>query len=161
MATNWTTCLSASNVTVTSGGVVTCGAAAKREADLSRVWIVCTNLTVESGGKIDVCSKGYKGGVYGGERGYGPGSGYFPNGTEEGGTVFSYIGSPYMGASPSHGGCGSYFYNASNQRLKAALPYDNPLAPALPGSGGYSTSWGSGGGRWRSGACLGIWRRND
>ena len=143
--TNWTTCLSASNVTVSSGGVITCGAAVKQESDLSRVWIVCTNLTVETGGKIDVCSKGYKGGAYGGERGYGPGSGYFPNGTEEGGTAFFYVGSPYMGASPSHGGCGTYFYNATRQRLKAALPYDNPLAPSLPGSGGYSTSWGSGG----------------
>ncbi|MBO7721498.1 MAG: G8 domain-containing protein, partial [Kiritimatiellae bacterium] len=144
--TNWTTCLCADAVTVPLGGKITCGAAAKSASDLSRVWIDCGTLTLDSGASIDVNYKGYSGGAVKNERGYGPGSGYFPNGTEEGGTVF-YSGSHRMHASPSHGGRGTFFYDvqdATTRNLKAALPYDDPFAPMLPGSGGCASPWTTG-----------------
>ncbi len=141
--TNWTTCLSANAVEVLYGGKITCGNPAKKEADLSRVWIDCGVLTIASGGSINVDKRGYCGGTAKPERGYGPGSGYFPTGTEEGGTVFKKdIGDVI--ASPSHGGRGTFSYNVNLPNLKAALPYDDPMAPMLPGSGGFASKWSGG-----------------
>ena len=57
--TNWTTCLSATTVTIPSGGIVTC-AGPFTDADMSnRVWIACADFTVSTGGKVDVTDKGY------------------------------------------------------------------------------------------------------
>ncbi len=50
--TNWTTRLNAVTVTIPSGGILTSGAAATNETDLSRVWMNCTDLTIAYGGKI-------------------------------------------------------------------------------------------------------------
>lgn len=101
-------------------------------------------MTVAAGGKIDVSGRGYRGGVMktNGERGYGPGSGYFPGGGSAG-SVFQYEGT--INAAPSHGGCGAHYIDVNTRSVKSALPYDNPAAPELPGSGGYSTTWGAGG----------------
>ena len=55
--TNWTTCLNADAVTINKGGVLTCGAAATSKSNMSRVWIVCADLSIAQGGKIDVAGK--------------------------------------------------------------------------------------------------------
>ena len=57
--TNWTTCLSATTVTISSGGIVTCAGPFTDTEMSNRVWIACTDLTIASGGKIDVSEKGY------------------------------------------------------------------------------------------------------
>jgi hypothetical protein len=144
--TNWTTCLSADSLTIASGGILTCGAAVASESDLSRVWIRCGDLTVAAGGKINVSGRGYRGGVKktDGERGYGPGSGYLLGGEEEDDIVFIYD-SGLIIASPSHGGSGACSLNVNRPKVKAAMPYDDPKMPVMPGSGGYSTKWGAGG----------------
>jgi hypothetical protein len=123
-----------------------CASAVAEERDLSRVWIRCGDLTVAAGGKIDVSGKGYRGGVENadGERGYGPDSGYLLGGEEEDDIVFIYD-SGLIIASPSHGGSGACSLNVNRPKVKAAMPYDDPKMPVMPGSGGYSTSWGAGG----------------
>ena len=143
--TNWNTLLSANTVNVRSGGILTCGEAVADAADLSRVWISCRDLTVFAEGKIDVSGHGYRGGIKktNGERGYGPGSGYFPQGEETEYGIF--IHDQIRCASPSHGGRGALTYNVNSRSLRPAIPYDDPLAPMLPGSGGFSTTWGAGG----------------
>ena len=131
--TNWTTCLNATVVTIPSGGILTCGAAATNEADLSRVWIKCTDLTIASGGKIDVNYKGYAGhpkdtSAY--HAGYGPGGSYLAEGD--------------YSAGPSHGGHGGRRMEA-NSTLPIIMPYDNPENPELPGSSGTSSKYAAGG----------------
>ena len=132
--TNWTTCLNAKNVSITSGGVLTGGAAATNAADMSRVWVNCTALTIMSGGEINMNYKGYAGHPKGSNhQGYGPGAGdvkVAPNNT-------AYV------TAPSHGGHGARVSNAGFV-LPNVMPYDNPAAPELPGSSGASSSWGDG-----------------
>ncbi|MBQ6329036.1 MAG: hypothetical protein IJI35_08495 [Kiritimatiellae bacterium] len=130
--TNWTTCLNAATVTISSGGNLTCGAAATNEAWLSRVWVACSNLTIASGGKIDVDKKGYAGlpkdsSKY--QKGFGPGGSYMSG---SGDNIYS------CGA--SHGGHGGRMING-NYKLPIIMPYDNPRAPVLPGSSGVASRW--------------------
>ena len=129
--TNWTTCLSADAVTVLNGGNLTCGPAVKTEADLSRVWVKCGNLTVAEGGTVNVDKKGYAGASKGAlSKGYGPG-----------GAAVGYD----QGA--SHGGYGGRVLDQVDYSLckPTRLPYDDPSDPALPGSSGGATDWGAGG----------------
>jgi hypothetical protein len=73
---NWTTALTASNVTLWNRGTVTVANAFSNSPDMSnRVWIVCTNLLVAAGGAIDVSRKGYAKGTNSGA-GCGPGGGH-------------------------------------------------------------------------------------
>ena len=128
--TNWTTCLNATTVTILSGGTLTSGVAVTNETDLSRVWINCTDLTIENGGKIDVNYKGYAGHSKGSDHaGYGPGAGDMKSAT--------YV------TAPSHGGHGARVPNGSKV-LQNVMPYDNPAAPELPGSSGASSQYGAG-----------------
>ena len=128
--TNWTTCLNADAVAIPSGGILTCGAATTTKADMSRVWVNCTDLTIASGGKIDVDGKGYLGlpKSAGYENGYGPGAApYFYN------------------RGTSHGGYGSQKVIADYGQYGSAMPYDDPAAPVEPGSSGVKSTWGRGG----------------
>ena len=128
--TNWTTRLNATTVTIPFGGMLTCGAAVTNAADLSRVWISCTDLTIASGGSIDVNYKGYAGHpavAY--HAGYGPGGSYMTGGG--------------YSAGPSHGGHGGRRLMA-NYTLPIIMPYDNPASPELPGSSGASSQWSAG-----------------
>ena len=60
---NWDTLLSATNVTIASGGILTCdGPFTNGTAATNRVNLLCSNLLVESGGAIDVNGKGWAGG---------------------------------------------------------------------------------------------------
>ena len=128
--TNWTTCLNATTVTVSSSGTLTSGAAVTNETDLSRVWINCTDLTIANGGKIDVNYKGYAGYPKGSDHaGYGPGAG-------------AMKGATYVTA-PSHGGHGARLPNGSYV-LQNVMPYDNPAAPELPGSSSASSKYSAG-----------------
>lgn len=123
--TNWTTCLSATDITVQNGGAITCGPASRTMEGMSRVWIACSNLTVVAGGKVDADKKGYLGEAD--TRGAGPGA---PVGASSNGSL----------AAPSHGGFGGVDQTAST-KAKGALPYDDPAAPTLPGSSGRATSF--------------------
>lgn len=126
--TNWTTCLTATEVTVAAGGKITCGAPAKTMDAMSRVWISCVDLEVVSGGAVDVSEKGY----FGRPKSSGYGLGYGPGASSRDHNV---------GA--SHGGHGSFKF--ANGFTCDALPYDDPLAPELPGSSGVKSAWGDGG----------------
>lgn len=122
--TNWDTYLSASNVSILSNGNMTCVGAFTNNAMSNRVYIICTNLTIASGGSINVNSKGYAGGYN--AAGHGPGKG-----------------AQYAAA--SHGGRGGYY---SGSTAPGAI-YDLTNAPAFAGSGGggwVSTTGGTGGG---------------
>lgn len=128
--TNWTTALVSDAVTISNGGVLTCGDPATTKEGLSRVWVQCVDLTVAVGGVIDVDKRGYCGGAIGAFRaGYGPGrspSGY--------------------SVAASHGGYGGRTIDrVYSNILPTVLPYDNYEDPVEAGSGGGSSTWEAGG----------------
>ena len=130
--TNWTTRFSATDIAIPSGGNITCGAAVTNEAWLSRVWVSCSNLTIASGGKIDVNYRGYAGHEYVATkyfRGYGPGG--------------SYVAGGNYSCGASHGGHGGRTIKL-DYVLPIIMPYDDPTAPELPGSSG-AAGYGAGG----------------
>ena len=135
--TNWTTCLNADAVTINNGGILTCGAAARTMADMSRVWVNCTDLTIAAGGKINVDGKGYLGlpkSDAGYANGHGPGA------------------APHVyNRGTSHGGYGSQKVIADYGEYGTAMPYDDPAAPVEPGSSGVRSKWGRGG---SGGGCI-------
>ena len=86
---DWTAKLAAADVTVANGGVIKPEGPFGNEEMSNRVWIVCGNLTVAAGGKINADLCGYKGkngpgggtsdyqaGSHGGKAGVGPGVPY-------------------------------------------------------------------------------------
>ena len=107
-AVNWLTKIEAATVTVADGGKITCDGPFTVAEMSNRVWIVCTDLTVDVGGSIDVSDKGYA---------VGNGPGRSPT---------SYIGA-------SHGGFGGGPCGSTGRRM---LSYDNAEDPVQPGSGG-------------------------
>ena len=135
--TGWTSKVESASVTVANGGVVTCAGGATNEVDLSRVWIVCNNLVVESGGAIDASAKGYQ--PYPSTTmpkaaitdvansdsvaGYGPGALWFRRGA-------------------THGGVGGFVRGYTGHRR--VLPYGDAAEPVLPGSSGASSKWNVG-----------------
>lgn len=137
--TNWDTALTVSgDVTVQSGGIITCAGPFTNNAMTNRVHLVCSNLTVDTGGAINVNGKGYKGGLKQDghtseeNKGSGPCGGYV-----------AYVGG-YTAAGGGHGGLGAY------QSTLSSANYDSPSMPIMAGSGGggdYSYySGGDGGG---------------
>jgi hypothetical protein len=82
----------------------------------NRVHVVCTDLTVDSGGAINVDGKGYA-------AGYGPGAG------------------PAAGFGGGYGGQGQ-----NPGMKPGGAPYGSAQAPLAPGSGGFSTGGTAGGG---------------
>lgn len=120
--TSWTNCLKATDVTVPNGGVITCGPASRDMEGMSRVWIACENLTVATGGKIDVAKKGFLGKTD--TAGAGPGASKHLTNT-----------------APSHGGFGAVCQISTTASYKPSMPYDDPEAPELPGSSGRATSF--------------------
>ncbi len=123
--TRWTTCIAATEVTL-NGGNLTCTGEFLTGAMSNRVFIACANLTINSGGKIDVSSRGYRRGIgtTGFFHGQGPGGGY------------SY---GNYGGGGGHGGAGGLSYGAYG---RANGETENP---ATPGSGGARYNWGDGG----------------
>ncbi|MBI2441409.1 MAG: hypothetical protein HYV35_08575 [Lentisphaerae bacterium] len=113
---NWNTTLTASNVTVATSAVLTCVGSFGNSDMSNNVYIVCTNLFINSGGKIDVDGAGYKGGVaY--DAGHGPGGGLATD--------------TRSGPGASHGGFGG-----SSAYDYGPVPYGSVTNPFYAGSGG-------------------------
>ena len=72
---NWETKLTATTVTVRSGGKITCADPFLETEMSNRVWIACQDLTVEADAAIDVNERGYSRGVGTGWEGSGQGPG--------------------------------------------------------------------------------------
>ena len=133
-ATGWGNSINAEMVTVGNGGVITCAGEFGSMSEVSnRVWIVCGDLTVAQGGRIDVTGKGWKAAP--GEFGAGPGAGTVAG---CGGAYGGFAGSGYIG-----------YEDCTQMRM----PYGDPLDPRDPGSAGsaaklanVSFCGGSGGG---------------
>jgi len=62
IATNWNTTISAREIRIVPGGMITTPVVTNNSSVSNRVLIVCSNLTLETGGQINVNSKGYGGG---------------------------------------------------------------------------------------------------
>jgi DNA-binding transcriptional regulator YhcF (GntR family) len=126
--TSWDGVLRATNVTVLSGGVITHEANTDQNnldgwTPDRRIHIVCSNLTIDAGGKIDTKGKGYHG--YAGSYGCGPG----------GGSTTMY------GGGGSYGGRGGYGVGGN----ASGATYGDALWPTNPGSSGGGT-WSAAGG---------------
>lgn len=112
----WDSKIEAATVAVNANGVLSCADGGGTEESLSRVWIVCTDLTVAANGKIDVTGKGYGGAWTGKDAvGFGPGAG----GTSGGGA-----------SGASHGGYGGAYHG------RRTLPYGDAETPMTAGSSG-------------------------
>jgi hypothetical protein len=107
--TNWDSILSATNITVLTGGIMKLPGPFTNAAGSNNIYVVCSNLTIQSGAVVDANGSGYRGGLGAVVNGYGPGGG----GARSGG---------------GHGGRGGNG-NGGNTN-------DNFDAPVLPGSGG-------------------------
>ena len=127
--TDWNAVLKADDVCVGEGATITTDGpfATADDAPASRVHVVCGTLTVDEGGKIDVKAKGWQGGVYKSDNVYGYGPGSPRNESKYGAAHGGY------GAIGVHGGPGP-------GRVPFGVPYDDPHAPVLPGSGAGSNS---------------------
>lgn len=108
---NWTTCITASNVTVLGNGVITLPPAFTTNQMSNRVWVVCSNFTIAAGGMINADERGYFC-ANGPGRGEGAGGGYGSGG--------GYGGQGGMGLS----------------KYAVGMPYGSTGAPLDPGSGG-------------------------
>ena len=145
LVTAWDAALSAADVHVAANGVLT-AQGAQDKANMGRVWIKATDVTVDAGGAIDVDGSGYASYEKGGgvRYGLGPGGGYA------------------YGVGASHGGLGGYNHFSISRPLFIPNPpqgafgtllYDDPEAPVEPGSSGMSSNFGRGGG---GGGCVRI-----
>ena len=133
VCSNWTTTISATSITVEANGTITCAGPFTTNAPAmsNRVDIVCSNLTVEQNGAIDVDGKGYAGGLGAGSTdGYGPGHG-----------VYNAYG---VGAGDGGRGGGSVNFYSWNA-YPGQQPYGSITQPLAPGSGGGGSA-GSGSG---------------
>ena len=114
---------SLANVSIQSTGILTHNQ--NTTSKVSFLDISATNLTVDTGGKIDASNVGYTGGVN--SSGNGPGGGQFQNGSSNGGAGYG-----------GRGGSGSTF---------GGISYGSITQPTDLGSGGADTSnWGARGG---------------
>ena len=124
MFTNWNTVLSATTVTVSSGGVLTLPPAYESETPLHRIQIECEDFTLASGASVNISARGHAGKAK--ASGFGPGKGNQPKGAGHGGQGLPFDGVYYFGS-----------------------PYGDPVAPILPGSAGgaqWTARGGHGGG---------------
>ena len=107
----------------------------------NRVYLVCSNLTVVSGGKIDVGNGGYTGAVT--APGRGPGGGI-------GGTAANY-----WGGGGSYGGVG-YAGGPGGASIPSPNPYGSTAAPEDPGSAGGGSAYPSAGSGGNGGGAVKI-----
>ncbi len=121
MFTNWTTCLTASNVTIVGGGTLTLPAAFTNNQMSNRVWVVCTNFTLDAGGVILADARGYA-------PLNGPGLG----------TTY-----PARGVASGGGGYGGRGGAGGNRASPGGRSYGAPQGPQAPGSGGGGTLGGN------------------
>ncbi|MBI3986495.1 MAG: hypothetical protein HY343_06225, partial [Lentisphaerae bacterium] len=126
--TNWTTSLQATNVTIQSGGMMTCGGPYSNGFMSNRVFVICSNMTIDAGGSINVNARGYAA-ANAGLDGQGPGGGI--------GAAANY------GSGPGYGGRGGRSETAVNKR--GGYVYGSVTNPVDPGSGGSGSSGNTGG----------------
>ena len=128
--TNWSTALRADTVTIQNNGKLqpTLCLTNTLPGNTNRVYILCSNLTVNAGGSIDATALGYAGGRYG----------YIPNdGTGPGGGL----------SSGTRGGAGSYGGVGGGGDMGPGAVYGSASQPSQPGSGaGGGNAWGGNGG---------------
>ena len=119
---NWTTTLTASNVTIKNNGKLTLPSSFTEGQMSNRVYVVCTNFTVEAGGQIMADGRGYA----------------VNNGPGKGGATQESGGGGYGGRGGQGGWSGG----------TPGATYGSTNAPVDPGSGGGATYGGnpSGGG---------------
>ena len=130
--TNWTTALNATSIAIWNNGklqTTVCNTNAAL-SNTNRVCLLCSNLTVNAGGTINVSLQGFIGGYNSGaiKTGTGPGGG---------------------GSDASRGGGGGYggAGGKANDNTAGGPAYGSASAPADPGSGGGGgTSLGQNGG---------------
>ena len=128
--------ITAQYITLANKGVITCAGPFTNETQMSRVHIVCTNLAIVAGGKIDVTQKGWSGAIWTNRNengtlkytalsnyGFGPGAG------GRAGISAGYAG--FSGA--WHGGRGSSYWLLSNTQK---VIYGDAAHPVTAGSGG-------------------------
>lgn len=137
LVTAWDATLSATDVRVAANGVLT-AQGAQDKANMGRVWIKATDVTVDKGGAIDVDGCGYQSYEKGGGVRY----------SSEPGATYAY------GVGASHGGLGAFNHFSLSRPLFIPNPpqgafgtllYDDPEAPVEPGSSGMSSNYGRGG----------------
>ena len=116
--TNWGTALHAAMVTVQDGGTLTLPSAFTTNQMSNRVWVVCSDFTIDPGGRILADARGYL-------TENGPGRGY-------------YNGIHWGCGGGGYGGKGSY-----GQWADGGQAYGSSNAPADPGSGGGGVEAGS------------------
>lgn len=124
--------ITAKYITVANKGVITCAGPFTNETQMARVHIVCTNLSIVAGGKIDVTQKGWSGALWMfvadkntvvSHFGFGPGAGGYAG-----------ISAGYAGFSGAwHGGRGSSYWLLSNTQK---VIYGDAAHPVTAGSGG-------------------------
>jgi hypothetical protein len=125
---NWTTILTATNIFIQTNGTMTLSSPFTTTQPSNRVYIVCTNLTIEAGGMIDLRGKGYRGTNGTSAHGIGPGMGYYTRGGGAG-----------------HGGRGGYYpFDLAGGAVYGSL--FNPETPGSSGAAGGNTQGASGGG---------------
>lgn len=126
--TNWTTTLTTSNdVTVLSGGIITAWGPFTNGVMSNRVHIICSNLTVDAGGTIDVDGRGYGSWA-------GPGTGAWAGNRGDGG---------------GYGGKGGRSENSSGIQGRQYGSINAPIDPgsgAAPGGATKELPGGAGGG---------------
>lgn len=131
---NWDTKLSATNVTILTNGVMTLPGAFTNSMMSNNVYVICSNITINGGGKIDVDGRGYAGG------------------TNSGGSASRMIGSgPGFGSlyAADYGGGGAYGGWAAKNGGQGGVTYGSATNPLAPGSGacsGYSATGNHNGG---------------
>ena len=130
---NWTTVLTASNVTIQTGSTITLPGSFTDSQMSNRVHIVCTNFTLAAGAVVDADEAGFQGGTDTSGAGYGPGAGGC---------------SSYYGGGGGHGGRGGNGSNdaGANSNGGGGRPYGSTNAPVAPGSGGGGNGPNDGGG---------------
>jgi hypothetical protein len=127
LMSNWIAGVSAPEIVVEGGGVVTCAACDTNTvpSNTNRVYLICSNLTVLATGAINADRKGYLGGN---KNGQGPGAGF-------GGDYPGMFGGAGYGGNGGQGGNGA-----------AGLAYGSASEPEAPGSGGGGRNDGNLGG---------------
>ena len=122
-ASNWMTKIEATDLWVDDGGAIGLPVAFTNGAVSNRIWVVCSNLTVASGGHVDADEGGFSGGLktaltqYNGQ---GPGAGR---------------NSSTAGGGGGHGGKGGQ-WTYPGAASQWGWAYGSASAPETPGSGG-------------------------
>lgn len=124
----WETALKVASLTIGNGGVLTCEGPFMTADDdpAARVYLQVGTLTIDEGGKIDVTGRGWSGGGWDYANAKEVYVGFGPGKAKD---------TPWGAFHLGHGG-----KHTAHSPGVYATTYDDPLAPELPGSGGYMNS---------------------